>query len=269
MSAKSQRVAVVTGANKGVGFHIAEQIVKSGLFGTVIMACRDAGRGQAAAKQVGGIYMPLEVGNTASTHAFAEAVKSNFGRVDCLVNNAAIAFKAADPTPFVQQTKPTLDINLRGTLEVTEALLPLLTNSCVEDGRIVNVASMAGRLRQVSPLLQAAFSSPELTLNGVRSLADKFEADVAAGNHQANGWSNSNYAISKLALIAATNVLARQYPGLRVNACCPGYCDTDMSSHKGTRPPALGARNAVLLVATPAAQCPTGAFIQNEKLSEW
>jgi hypothetical protein len=56
-------------------------------------------------------------------------------------------------------------------------------------------------------------------------------ADVAAGNHQANGWSNSNYAISKLALIAATNVLARQYPGLRVNACCPGYCDTDMSSH--------------------------------------
>ena len=82
------RVAVVTGANKDVGFHIAEQIVKSGLFGTVIMACRDAGRGQAAAKQVGGIYMPLEVGNTASTHAFAEAVKSNFGRVDCLVNNA-------------------------------------------------------------------------------------------------------------------------------------------------------------------------------------
>ena len=76
LSAKSQRVAVVTGANKGVGFHIAEQIVKSGLFGTVILACRDAGRGQAAAKQVGGIYMPLEVGNTASTHAFAEAVKS-------------------------------------------------------------------------------------------------------------------------------------------------------------------------------------------------
>ena len=146
MSAKSQRVEVVTGANKGVGFHIAEQIVKSGLFGTVIMACRDAGRGQAASNLVGGIYMPLEVGNTASTRKFAEAVKSNFGRVDCLVNNAAIAFKAADPTPFVQQTKPTLDINLRGTLEVTEALLPLLTNNCVEDGRIVNVASMAGRL---------------------------------------------------------------------------------------------------------------------------
>ncbi len=268
-AAGSQRVAVVTGANKGVGLHIADQLVKSDLFGTVILGCRDAGRGQEAAKQVGGTYVPLEVGNTASSLAFAETIKAQYGRLDCLINNAAIAFKAADPTPFTQQTKPTLDINLRGTLELTEALLPLLTDHRVEDGRIVNVASMAGRLRQVSLPLQAAFSSPELTLDGVRSLADKFEADVAAGTHRDNGWSNSNYGVSKLALIAATNVLARQHPGLRVNACCPGYCDTDMSSHKGTRPPAIGARNAVLLVTTPAAQCPTGAFIENEKISQW
>jgi len=204
-----------------------------------------------------------------SVRAFAEAVRERFGRIDVLVNNAAIAFKAADPTPFEQQTKPTLDINFRGTLELTETVLPLLTDYRVDDGRVVNVASMAGKLRQVSAPLQSAFSDLSATLDSVRGLVDRFESDVAAGAHKLRGWSNSNYGMSKLALIAVTKVLARSHPALRVNCCCPGYCDTDMSSHKGPRPPAEGARNALLLVTTPRDQCPSGAFVQNEKESEW
>ena len=71
----------------------------------------------------------------------------------------------------------------------------------------------------------------------------------------------------QLAVIAATKVHARQYPQLRVNACCPGYCDTDMTSHRGPRPPSEGAQNAVLLATMPDA--PTGAFFENLKPSTW
>ena len=138
-----------------------------------------------------------------------------------------------------------------------------------EDPRLVNVASMAGRLGQVQPPLQAKFSSPKLTLPALDALVDQFEADVQAGSHKRNGWGNSNYGLSKLAVIAATNVLARENPGIKCNCCCPGYCDTDMSSHRGPRSAADGAQNAVILVTTPAAQTPTGVFVQDLKPASW
>ena len=99
------RVAVVTGANKGVGYHIAQSLVHSGLFSAVVLGCRDASRGQKAAQEIGGCaeYMPLEVGNAASADAFAAALVARHGRCDVLVNNAEVAFKDADPTPFALQ----------------------------------------------------------------------------------------------------------------------------------------------------------------------
>ena len=181
------------------------------------------------------------------------------------MNNAAIAFKGADPTPFEAQTKPTLDINFRGTLQVIEALLPMLLES--DCGRIVNVASMAGKLRQLSPALQEEFNTPSLTITRLHELVDAFERDVASGTHAQKGWGRSNYGLSKLAVIAATKIHARDHPSLRVNCCCPGYCDTDMSSHKGPRPPSEGARSAVILGTMQP--CPTGAFYENERESKW
>ena len=231
------RVAVVTGANKGVGYHIANSLIASKLFGTVVLACRDAERGGRAASEMGGVFLPLVVGDPASASSFAEEVRQRYGRLDCLVNNAAIAFKGADPTPFEQQTKPTMDVNYRGTLQVTEALLPLLLES-KDDPRIVNVASMAGKLKQLAPPLQKAFSSNSLDVAGLDSLVDRFEADVAAGKDlAAAGWGRSNYGLSKLAVIAATKVHARLHPSLKVNACCPGYCECVHHWASKQRPP--------------------------------
>jgi NAD(P)-dependent dehydrogenase (short-subunit alcohol dehydrogenase family) len=184
-------VAVVTGANKGVGYHIAAQLVASNLFGTVVLACRDPARGLAAAKEVGGDFLPLTVGDPQSAQAFAAAVSENFGRCDVLVNNAAVAFKNSDPTPFEQQTKPTLDVNFRGTLQVTEALLPLL--AAAPSPRIVNVASMAGKLKQLSPAMQGQLASPTLTLAMLHQLVGQFETDVARGRLANSGWGRSNY----------------------------------------------------------------------------
>ena len=92
-------------------------------------------------------------------------------------------------------------------MQVTEALLPLL--SAQPSSRIVNVASMAGKLKQLSPALQKEFSSPELTIPKLHELVRRFERDVRSNTYQKNGCGKSNYGLSKLAVIAATKVHSR------------------------------------------------------------
>jgi carbonyl reductase 1 len=268
------RVAVVTGANKGIGYFIALQLGCSGLFQHVILACRNQGLANDAVESIRN-QIPstvsvhseqLTIGDKVSHSAFAKKLEESFGKVDCLVNNAGFAFKASDPTPFEKQTNPTLDINFRGTIDFTEIMIPLLTKGT--DPRIVNVASTAGRLSQLSPELQKQFSSNDLTMKELHNLIDDFESRVQSGTHQVFGYSNWNYGMSKLALIAATKILARQYAHkITINCCCPGYCKTDMTGHSGTRDPIDGARNAVI----PATMDnpPTGEFFANYVVAEW
>ncbi len=94
---------------------------------------------------------------------------------------------------------------------------------------------------------------------------------LQAGVHKARGWGNSNYGLSKLALIAYTKLVAREEAAcgsnVRANACCPGYCNTDMTSHSGHRSPADGARNAVMLALDVSGL--NGEFLQDYKVSRW
>lgn len=279
-SSASGRVAVVTGANKGIGYFIALQLGLSGLFEHIILGCRDASRAQTALDSmkpllpstVKASFVPLTIGDHQSHVSFREELQSqSLDAVDVLVNNAAIAFKGSDPTPFAGQTKPTMDINFRGTVDFTEEMLPLLRKAGKKtgDARIVNVASMAGHLSQVSRNLQKQFSSPSLTMPQLHQLVDQFEADVQAGHHRANGWSNSNYGMSKLAVVAATKIWAREEAAnsVSVNCICPGYCSTDMSSHRGTRSAEDGAKNAVLPATIP--NPPTGEFFADLRIRQW
>jgi carbonyl reductase 1 len=206
-------LAVVSGGNKGVGFYIAAQLLASGH--DVLIGCRSLERGAAAAAALGAgcRFAQLDISDGRSVVAFAEGVREDAVPVDVLVNNAAIAFKASDPTPFAAQTRPTLATNFEGTLALTEAMLPALS----AQARIVNVASMSGKLSQLAPDLQYAFAADDLTVAGLRALVGRFERDVADGVHRKRGWSNSNYGLSKLAVIAYTRVLARTQPSMRVN----------------------------------------------------
>jgi NAD(P)-dependent dehydrogenase (short-subunit alcohol dehydrogenase family) len=273
-SSTTGRVAVVTGANKGIGFFIALQLGLSGLFSHIILGCRDPSLGSAASAEIqsrlpGSVTvkcLPLTIGDEVSHQQFCDNVQEEFGRLDCLVNNAGFAYKSSDPTPFRGQTKKTFEVNFYGTVDFTERMLPLLRRGT--DPRLVNVASMSGRLGQVSPELQARFTDPHLTIDQLKRLTRQFEDDVQAGVHRQNGWSDSNYGMSKLALIAATKVWAREEgPAIAVNCCCPGYCSTDMSSHRGTRPPEEGARNAVI----PATMDdpPSGEFFRDYQVGTW
>jgi len=267
------RVAVVTGANKGIGYYIALQLGLSGQFQNVLLGCRDTVRATEAVRSIQA-QLPssvtvssatLDLGDETSHAQFAATVNEKFGKADVLVNNAALAFKGADPTPFEGQTKPTLDVNYRGTVDFTEKMLPLLKKG--EDPRLVSVASMAGRLGQLSPVMQAKFTDPDLTIGQLNSLVNDFERDVMDGTYKSKGWGNSNYGFSKLVVIAATKVWARENPEIKVNCCCPGYCKTDMTSQNGRRDPADGAKNAVL----PATMenPPTGEYFSDYKVTPW
>jgi len=264
------KVAIVTGANRGIGFQIAHQLCKP--FGMdVIIACRDPVRGQQAAEALGARFMELDLSSDDSIDEFVERFTKEVGRLDVLINNAATAFKAADFTPFELQTGPTLRVNFWGTVRLTDSLLPLLRKSgaCGNHPRLIMMASSAGRLSQLSPELQHRFSSSQLDRDELFQLVCKFQVDVANGRHRREGWGSNNYAFSKLALIAYTKVLAREEgPEMRVNACCPGYCNTELSGHKGPRPPDVGARCAVKLTMLPD-DAPTGEFWQDEQVCEW
>ena len=273
------RVAVVTGANKGVGYFIGLQLAQSGLFSNVILGCRDENRGKEAVESMiqrlnesmcscNISYESLTIGDIESHKAFVRLMNKKFSKVDVLVNNAAIAFKAADPTPFKDQCKPTLAINFHGTVDFTERMMPLIRKG--RDARIVNIASMAGSLQQIqSKELRKKFKESSVTTQELKDLVHKFEKDVLDGSHLTKGWGRSNYAFSKLAIIAITKVWAREEAknGIKVNCCCPGYCNTDMTSHQGTRSPEHGAKNAVL----PATMrdCPTGEYFSDFEVSKW
>jgi len=270
-------VAIVTGANRGIGFHIAKQLVESKRYAEVVIGCRDPVAGEQAANDIATatgamkpVVLQLDLNDDSSVETFASTIAERYPRsVRCHVNNAGFAFKSADPTPFEGQTAPTLRPNFYMTVKLSELMIPLLEAAepagC---GRLVNVASMAGKLSQLQPHLAAQFSDPAVTLDALRGLVDKFQTCVHNGTHKAEGFSNSNYGMSKLALIAATKVMAREHPTIRANACCPGYCDTDMTSHKGPRPPGEGAKNAVILTEL-ADDGATGQFFQNLTESMW
>mmetsp|Transcript_29799 Transcript_29799/g.79223 ORF Transcript_29799/g.79223 Transcript_29799/m.79223 type:complete len:289 (-) Transcript_29799:130-996(-) len=258
-------LAIVTGANKGIGFHIAHQLLAAGL--RVVLACRNVDLGQQAAKSIGGECEQVDISSPASIDDFVRTFTTKYGRLDVLVNNAAIAFKGSDPTPHADQVEPTLGPNFYGTVALTDALLPLLRQSAAP--RIVNVASKSGRLEQIRVDLQNAFVSTDLDRSALFTLVKKYADDVKAGRHKMEGWGNSNYGFSKLAVIAYTKMVAREEGDtMRVNSCCPGYCDTDMTSHGGTTPPEVGARTATKLALLPN-NGPTGEFWQHEQQSRW
>jgi NAD(P)-dependent dehydrogenase (short-subunit alcohol dehydrogenase family) len=223
------RVCVVTGANRGIGLEVVRQLALAG--DTVLLTARDLGKAEKVAHGVGGEVVPrrLDVSDQESVNTFAADVRESHGRVDVLVNNAAIHYdtwqRAADADLDV--VREALETNLLGAWRVTKALLPLLRG-----GRVVNVSSEAGSL-----------------------------ASMGAGTPA--------YAVSKAALNALTKMLAAelQRDRILVNAVCPGWVATDMGG-PGGRPVAEGARSVLWAVDLPDGG-PTGGFFRDGRPVPW
>jgi len=291
------RVAAVTGANKGIGFAIVRQLalqypkssLNTGSF-LIYLTARDESRGEQALTELRGDsqlkaakslkhdggptevrYHPLDVSRTNSIRNFADYLKKEHPEgVDIVVNNAGIAGQGFD----AEVVKTTLQCNYYGTLEATLELLPLIKDG----GRLINVASVVGHLspsKYSKELVEQFVSGAESgDHNKISAMMKNFYETVAAGKHTEKGWPSSAYAVSKAGCIGMTMAIAnaKKKEGgkheVLINACCPGYVNTDMTKGRGVKTPDQGAQTPVMLALGDIGGR-SGEFWQNEKVSEW
>ena len=250
-----QKVALVTGANKGIGRGVAEQLAALGM--TVLIGARDPQRGEEAAAALraagGDVHaVTLDVTDQASVREAAKLVDERFGHLDVLVNNAGVTGSGpVSPADAYDQVPSSVDLdmvravfetNVFGVIAVTNAMLPLLRRSPAP--RIVNVSSHAASLTITSDP-----EGPFATATLLPSAA---------------------YTPSKSALTALTVQYANELrkDGILVNAATPGYVDTDSNNHTGFLSVAEGAAVLVRL-ATLGADGPTAGFFSQEGPVPW
>jgi len=278
VSPAAQRIALVTGANKGIGFEIARKLgaEKDTL---CILGCRNEGLGKVALDKLkeqgcNVDFVRIDLEDGASIKAAAKEIRDKYGSCDVLVNNAAVCFN--DPTlygkvphtSFSKQADITIKTNFFGTLALTRAMFPLLEKS--SSPRIINIASSAGRLSILpSKERRSDFSSQDLQMDQLESYMKEFVADAQDGSHAAKKWPNTGYGVSKVGIIAMTKVFARENPKFMVNSVDPGYCATDQNNNQGFIPAERGALTAFLLATLPNDQFSSGLHWYEEQAINW
>uniref|UniRef100_A0A8D2ZTY6 Carbonyl reductase n=1 Tax=Scophthalmus maximus TaxID=52904 RepID=A0A8D2ZTY6_SCOMX len=198
----STKVAVVTGSNKGIGLAIVRALC--GQFqGDVYITARDEGRGREAAASLASdgltaMFHQLDINDLSSVRAAAAFFKDKYGGVDVLVNNAGIAFKGSDNTPFAVQADVTLKTNFFATRDVLTHFLPIVKAG----GRVVNVSSFVGAqaLSRCSPALQQRLRSEDVTEDELAALMQQFVDKSKTAEHEQAGWPETAYGVSKTGL---------------------------------------------------------------------
>jgi NAD(P)-dependent dehydrogenase (short-subunit alcohol dehydrogenase family) len=269
-----ERVAVVSGSNKGIGFAVVRGLCKQ-FSGHVYLTARDEARGQAAVVELEkeGLhpkFHQLDINDVSSIQRLYQFLLDTYGGLDILVNNAAIAYKVNSTAPFTEQAEVTLKTNYWGTLNVCNVLFPLLR----PHARVVNVSSISGKmaLNRCSDALRSELLGCR-TIDEVSRYMTKFVHDVKNGNHTELGWPSSAYGISKSGVTLVTPIMQREIDAdasrsdVVINACCPGYVATDMSSYTGTKTTDEGADTLLYLALLPPdVTSPRGEFIRDRQI---
>ncbi|XVF65802.1 hypothetical protein PTKIN_Ptkin09bG0279800 [Pterospermum kingtungense] len=260
-------VAVVTGANKNIGFAVVKRFAELGL--TVVLTARDVERGSKAADSLreqglhNVIFFPLDVSNPGSIKTFVSWLGTTFGGLDILVNNAAVSFNEIDENS-VEFAETVIKTNYHGAKLLTESLLPLFRLS-TSISRIVNISSRLGSLNKVRNLdIKTTLQNERLSEEQIEDTVNLFLDHVKKGTWQGQGWPEiwTDYSVSKLALNAYSRVLAKRYEGSRlsINCICPGFTQTSMTRYQGTHTPDDAAEAVARLALLPSHNLPTGRF---------
>lgn len=272
----SLKVALVTGGNKGVGFGIVRGLCKS-FKGDVYLTARNEERGQVAVESLNkeGLYPKfhvLDIDSDNSVLRIRDFMKEKYGGLDLLVNNAGIAFKQNATESAGVQAEVTNKTNFFGTVRVCEILFPILKPKA----RVVHLSSMVSvsGFSKSKPNIQQSFRNAK-TIEDVKKLISDFVEHAKSGNHLEKGWPGTSYGVSKMGVSAITGIQQKEFDkdgrNIIVNSCCPGYVDTDMTSHKGVKTIDEGAQTPLWLslMDENSEVYPRGEFCQDMKISKW
>lgn len=234
----TNKVALITGANKGLGFEVARQLGQQGI--TVVLGARDEAKGQAAADalKAAGInahHVKLEVTNANDIAALPAYFQERFGRLDILINNAGISLDKAGRTD-ADAFRQTYETNVIAPWFIAEALLPLLKESPA--GRIVNHSSILGSLTMLSTEMRDAFLP----------------------------FYNSSKSALNMLTVQLANALRETR--IKVNAGHPGWVKTDMGGAMAPMELVDGAKTAVALALLPD-DGPTGGYFHLGQVLPW
>jgi NAD(P)-dependent dehydrogenase (short-subunit alcohol dehydrogenase family) len=227
------RVALVSGGNRGIGLEICRQLAQGGL--TVVMGSRDEENGKRAAEGLPGnvVVRQLDVSDEESVDRLASFVEEEFGRLDILVNNAAIANDEGQrgAQADLRRVREALEANLLGAWRLCEIAIPLMQRNGY--GRIVNISTGLAALENM-------------------------------------GGGSPGYRVSKTALNALTRILASELrgSGVLVNSVEPGWVQTDMGGSRAPRPVEEGAEGVVWAATLPN-NGPTGGFFRDRRHIPW
>lgn len=240
------RVALITGANKGIGFEVARQLGQAGF--TILLGARDASRGDEAANKlrssgVDARYVLVDLNRAVeSATALARQVGEEFGRLDVLVNNAGVWYGEDGPASKVslEVLRRTFEANFFGVVAFTQPLLPLLR--AAENASVVNVSSGLGSLTINADPSHPFYNVKLLAYNASKAALNMFTVDLAYDLRDTK---------------------------IKVNSANPGYTATDMTSHApGAQTVEEGAREIVRLAQLPV-DGPTASFYQTDGIVAW
>jgi carbonyl reductase 1 len=229
------RVAVVTGANRGLGIALVRGLCKAlGAGGAVYLTARDEARGREAVRALEGEglsprFARLDVDDEGDVEALAGRLAREHGRVDVVISNAAMPITPARPQR--DQVAAFVETNNGGTHRMMRHFGPLLADGA----RYLVVASSFGRLRHLKPPARDRFDVATMSLADVEALLREYVRDVLDGTAEAKGWGDWINVPSKVAQVASAKIFARELGaeavrrGILVNAVCPGLVDTEAS----------------------------------------
>lgn len=233
----SDKVAVVTGSNKGIGYAIVKELCKRGV-GTVYLTARDVGRGKAAVEElkkegVNPQFYQLEVSDRESVKALAKYLKEKHGGLDILINNAGVIVQDLYNSTY-EDSKRVIDINYRSILIIQEHLFPVLK----DNARVINVSSDCGHISNLrNSYWINRLTKEDLKIEDIDDFVDWFLNSVKNGNLRREDFVQMSmlaYIISKISLCALTRIQQKQVGrGISINSLHPGFVQTDMTRNVG------------------------------------
>ncbi|XP_013193878.1 carbonyl reductase [NADPH] 3 [Amyelois transitella] len=270
-----EKIAVVTGSNKGLGFAIVKGLCKK-FKGTVYLTARDKIRGLEAVQKLNndGLYPQfhiLDVSNSESVKEFADFLKATHGGLDVLVNNAAI-LEWDEIYPSYEAAKRNIEVNYKSLLKIEEYLYPLLRDGA----RVVNISSSCGHLSNLKNKNWIdMFLKKDLKEHEVNKFVEDYLESVRNGTFDkknfADGGKHAEHRVSKIAVTALTFIQQRKYAdkNISINAVHPGHVKTDMANGGGEIDTDEAAE-VVLYLILDASPNLKGAFVwHDKKLIDW